>query len=107
VLQPDNGAERVVSTFAGLLTGTARVAIPNQRRLEIDRASLFAAAVIFDVGCSASDREFVCDAAYIHLEIEALYRGRGKCQVKPPGMAPRRTVSSGKSGWMSPCTPED
>src|SRR6266481_5419633 len=28
----------------------------------------------FDVGRSASDHEFVGDAAYIHLEIEALHR---------------------------------
>ena len=27
--------------------------------------------------------------------------GRAKCQVKPPGAAPRRTISSAKSGWMS------
>jgi hypothetical protein len=28
----------------------------------------------FDVGCSASDHQLVGDAAYIHLEIEALHR---------------------------------
>src|ERR1700741_3138223 len=27
--------------------------------------------------------------------------GRAKCQVKPPGLALRRRISSGRSGWMS------
>ena len=27
--------------------------------------------------------------------------GRAKCQAKPPDMAPRRTNSSARSGWMS------
>ena len=34
----------------------------------------FAPAVIFDFESRASDREFVDDAAYMHLEIEALHR---------------------------------
>ena len=27
--------------------------------------------------------------------------GRAKCHVKPPGLAPRRMISSARSGWIS------
>src|SRR6267378_3422702 len=60
----------------------------------------FAAAVIFD---SKVARQIVNSWTMPRKSISRsrpCTAGRAKCQVKPPGVAARRTISSAKSGWM-------
>ena len=55
----------------------------------------FAPAVIFDFESRASDREFVDDAAYIHLEIEALHRRAREM----PGQTARGGCAQSDDDW--------